>query len=1074
MKKGFTLVELIVIIIILSVISAFTFQSLNKTILKKKDSLYNIQIKNIIASAENYINKEQLFYNNDNVIITLCQLKKTGFIDEKIKDPRTGNYIPDDSKIFVYRKDDGNEYVFKEGTNEFGTCFKDDNKIIEYVELGSIYNENIEYFKRKIIDLNNNNVVDNIDTNIISSYFIEYTLKDYTLVKYLYVIDSTNPNIKYREKHIFIDKNGNEIESDIIGAGVAVITASNNSVFTPYEIMIDDMDDNISFNVKTNVNLSLPGTYYVIYQANDSNGNNTNLYQTIIVEDKIKPVIDDVIGINTVKTSNSIIVSVLAHDDESGLHPRGAYSFDGGVTWQIDNSITIDNNCILDIVVRDSSLNKTSIKKEIKNILKDDKTLSFIINKGKLKNNGWFIDNVDVLIKPLINSTDFYSFSYWTTKNPALVGNNIKTSYNFSGDVVSFKNSSNGSYVCGYVTKKDGSKTDTLCSMVIRIDKDIPTCDVVITDDNLSGTSGYIIVKDSTSGPLKGFERINFINLKKTTNYTIDDNAGNKGTCTVKVVLKDELDYLAMMKNGYSYSNGGTEFWNKKYKQYIKTINFSNNLNGLPTNCTKENLCWDISYRTTQVHKVYGYLVDTGLKDSNDNTKPLYNLYIVSDAQIFAPFNSSSIFYSFKNLTQINFNNNFITDKVKYMNSMFGDCLSLRSLDLSSFNTKNVIIMGYMFVSCKSLTSLKLSNFNTSNVTDMTSMFRFCSALTSLNLSSFNTVNVTSMDTMFEGCSSLTRLDISNFNTAKVIDMSRMFFDCTSLTNLDLSSFNTANVINMKSMFWNCSSLTRLDLSKFNTASVQRMDGMFYKCSSLTNLDLSSFNTAKVIDMWVMFRFCSSLTNLDLSSFNTAKVTSMSEMFSDCSSLISLNLHSFNTSNVTNMSAMFGWCSSLISLNLSNFNTVNVTNMRYMFHGCSSLTRLDISNFNTAKVIDMSNMFFECSSLTSLNLNNFNTANVTDMSWMFYECSSLTSLGSRGFNIVSESNIEKMFLGCSSLTTTINIMNANISNYSMALWNAATKSGTKIFVNYIASASTIVDNMIKDIPPCNIVKGRQI
>ena len=444
-------------------------------------------------------------------------------------------------------------------------------------------------------------------------------------------------------------------------------------------------------------------------------------------------------------------------------------------------------------------------------------------------------------------------------------------------------------------------------------------------------------------------------------NPYISDEEDNKyvnksfsATITVNAV---QISEYATMKNGYSEdenANGGTEFWNNNYKPYIRTINFGNDLSILPSTCTEENLCWDISESQTQNKKVYGYLVDTGLKDSTDNTKPLYNLYIVSEVPIFAPQNCSYIFSFVKhdnggitisNLTQINFND----------------------------------------------------NFNTTNVKNMYMMFAYCSSLASLNLSSFNTANVTYMNYMLHGCSSLTNLDLSSFNTPNVTGMSYMFSFCKSLTSLDLSNFNTANVSNMESMFSDCTSLTSLDLNNFNTVKATIMNYMFYNCLLLTSLDISGFNTANV--------------------------TNMESMFSKCKSLTSLNLSSFNTANVTNMACMFDSCSSLTSLDLSSFNTSNVTRMSYMFSDCTSLINLDLSSFNTLNLKKMLNMFS----------------------------------------------------GCSSLTTTINIMNANVSEYSDMFSDAATNSGSQITVNYIADASTLVDNMIATkSQTSNVIKGIQL
>ena len=246
-----------------------------------------------------------------------------------------------------------------------------------------------------------------------------------------------------------------------------------------------------------------------------------------------------------------------------------------------------------------------------------------------------------------------------------------------------------------------------------------------------------------------------------------DANYMNKSISANITVNAVQISEYATMKNGY----GGTEFWNDDYKTYIRTINFGNDLSNLPSSCTEENLCWDISESPTQKKKVYGYLVDTGLKDKDDNTKSLYDLYIVSEVTIFAPSDCSSIFESMEKLEQINFNDNF--------------------------NTVNVSSMYFTFSICSSLKRLDLSSFDTSNVTDMIGMFNGCSSLISLDLNSFNTGNVKYMFDMFINCSSLSNLNLSSFNTAKVINMSTMFCSCESLTNLNLSSFNTENVINM-------------------------------------------------------------------------------------------------------------------------------------------------------------------------------------------------------------------------------------------------------------------------------------
>ena len=227
---------------------------------------------------------------------------------------------------------------------------------------------------------------------------------------------------------------------------------------------------------------------------------------------------------------------------------------------------------------------------------------------------------------------------------------------------------------------------------------------------------------------------------------------------------------------------------------------------------------------------------------------------------------------------------------------------------------------------------------DTSAVTTMNSMFSNCSSLTSIDLSNFDNSAVKDMRNMFSNCSSLTSINLSNFDTLAVNDMGYMFSNCSSLTSIDLSNFNTSAVTNMKNMFSNCSSLTSINLSNFDNSAVKDMGYMFEYCSSLTSIDLSNFNTSAVTNMSGMFLNCSSLTSIDLSNFDTSAVTYMRNMFSNCSSLTSINLSNFDTSAVNDMGYMFNGCSSLTSLLLGPnfFKTSAVTSIDFSY--CSKWT----------------------------------------------------------------------------------------------------------------------------------------
>ena len=244
-------------------------------------------------------------------------------------------------------------------------------------------------------------------------------------------------------------------------------------------------------------------------------------------------------------------------------------------------------------------------------------------------------------------------------------------------------------------------------------------------------------------------------------------------------------------------------------------------------------------------------------------------------------------FFGFENLSRITGIINLKTDKVTDMNSMFRDCSSLTSLDVTGFKTDNVTNMSSMFWGCSSLTSLDVTGFKTDNVTYMGGMFSGCSGLTSLDVTGFKTDKVTSMAVMFDGCRSLTSLDVTGFKTDNVTDMGHMFRDCSGLTSLDVTGFKTDNVTVMCWMFYNCFGLTSLDVTGFKTDNVTLMSWMFSGCSGLTSLDVTGFKTDNVTDMRAMFEGCSGLKTIYAGEgWSTAKVTAGEDMFAGCTSLV--------------------------------------------------------------------------------------------------------------------------------------------------------------------------------------------
>ena len=72
--------------------------------------------------------------------------------------------------------------------------------------------------------------------------------------------------------------------------------------------------------------------------------------------------------------------------------------------------------------------------------------------------------------------------------------------------------------------------------------------------------------------------------------------------------------------------------------------------------------------------------------------------------------------------------------------------------------------MGWMFNKCHKLKEIKgINQFITNNVTNMTTMFQGCNEIEYLDLSNFNTSNVTDMECMFNKCHKLKEIKGINY-----------------------------------------------------------------------------------------------------------------------------------------------------------------------------------------------------------------------------------------------------------------------------------------------------------------------
>jgi type IV pilus assembly protein PilA len=127
-NKGFTLAELLAVIVILGLIAVITIPAVTKTLGEQKSKLCEDQLKNIKEAARLYgsdhlieLQEEDYSDGDENdstkngktyLSITLKDLQDGGYIDKDIENPKTSEII-DSENIKILIKKSGKKYNYE-------------------------------------------------------------------------------------------------------------------------------------------------------------------------------------------------------------------------------------------------------------------------------------------------------------------------------------------------------------------------------------------------------------------------------------------------------------------------------------------------------------------------------------------------------------------------------------------------------------------------------------------------------------------------------------------------------------------------------------------------------------------------------------------------------------------------------------------------------------------------------------------------------------------------------------------------------------------------------------------------
>jgi len=309
MKKGFTLVELLGVIVILSVLLVIVFATVGTAVNDSKNSVYRTQVNTILSGAYDWSLKYPSKLpqkKGDKVYISYLQLIKDGFVDELIN-PKTKEKFPIDLVISIEYT--GGNYKYDSSKSKLNGSYlftllldnKSSNSLVKptitieglTADSSGNYNTEIEVGEEVtnyvVSATENGNNITNI-TEILFNKKYEEKHKQELLI-------TTNKIGVFYKYIVAIDDNGNSsyiIQNIIIKDTTApVLTIPENSNIeknvTSYDLMdgVTCTDNSGKCNITTSgeITFGTSGPYTITYTAKDVSGNTTTKTRIIRVSE---------------------------------------------------------------------------------------------------------------------------------------------------------------------------------------------------------------------------------------------------------------------------------------------------------------------------------------------------------------------------------------------------------------------------------------------------------------------------------------------------------------------------------------------------------------------------------------------------------------------------------------------------------------------------------------------------------------------------------------------------------------------------------------------------------------------
>lgn len=530
-KKGFTLVEMLAAIVIISILAFLIVPKISQLINKGKEAYYSALEKEIKVLAQDYYasNRKELPLNtNEYKILTASTMIKNGYIKEMFKDAES---VACNNSFAVVANESNNNYDYisclicdnyessTERCQELKTEAGYINKIKQkHQVLTAITDEEINTLKDKIIaqtGVTRNDItldLNYVDVNTLSGtgqYKFIYNVAPKGIYGYeglIQVIDEIAPTIEgefiYSEKGTTVD----------ILSGLTI--TDNYYAESEITVNIAEIDT---------ININTPGSYTVRVTATDPSGNETHKDIEVVIFDKIVTFSPNNSNWTNANVNVGMSLETLAGLTVSSWSYRIGTISSGSTSWE-DLVVGVGTSMT-------QNLTTTGIK-VIEVAVTYDNNETYVQTSGQYK-----IDKET----PTCGSVTGQSTTW--TKNNRLISVGCSA---FSGCTqASYSNTFSSTTQVGTITISNNAGTSISCNVNAYVDKTLPECGNIVTSpvnaSSSNWTNGQRQVTVSCSDEDSQCSSTTFTDTYTsdltTSTITISDNASNTTTCNVPVYV---------------------------------------------------------------------------------------------------------------------------------------------------------------------------------------------------------------------------------------------------------------------------------------------------------------------------------------------------------------------------------------------------------------------------------------------------------------------------------------------------------------------------------------------------------